>query len=207
MMWWKIGTALLVAALWHMSGAQQDFSTGEIPDPFMLGNRYPDREEEQVCRSISDHIERGSVRFTNELVTNTNSRINFETADSRVMTSRMQTRLDRVANLYSRSFTVQKAWTEFPDPDFPNNNRSLHFEGLYVLHCLWSVCVCVCVGGCGGGGGGGGGGVAYDILVDDWRCCVGDSGWWWSKILPLEVCIPWARNSWGGRGGNAWSSL
>jgi len=147
-MWWKIGTALLVAALLHMSSAQQDFSTRSIPNPFLPGDRYPDRGEEEVCRSISDHIERGSARFTNELVTNLNSDINFATADSRVMTSRMQSRLDRVANSYGRRFTVLKAWTEFPDPDLPNNNRSLHFEGACV--CV-RVCVCVCVCVLGGG--------------------------------------------------------
>lgn len=149
-MWWKIGTALLVAALLHMSSAQQDFSTRTIPDPFLLGNRYPDRGEEDVCRSISDHIERGSARFTNELVTNLNSDINFATADSRVMTSRMQSRLDSLANSYWRRFTVLKAWTEFPDPDLPNNNRSLHFEGACV--CV-RVCVCVCMCVLRGGGG------------------------------------------------------
>ena len=140
---------LLAALSLHTSNAQQDFSTREIPNPFGVGDFYPARPEEDVCRSILDYIDRGSARFTNELVTNLNRDINFATDDSRLMTSRMQSRLDRLATLYyqrrSRRFTVLKAWTEFPDADLAGNNRSLHYEGVCVCCMCACVCVCVCV--------------------------------------------------------------
>ena len=70
----------------------------------------------------------------NELVTNTNGDIVFSTTDSRIMSSRMQSRLNSLATLYyqwkgKRSrITVLRAWTQFPDPQV-NDEMSLHYEG------------------------------------------------------------------------------
>ena len=120
--------AAVTLLLLQWGRAQQDFTVEPVPNPFTLGDRYPDREEEEVCRAIRDYIDRNSVRFTTELVTNVDSQIDFGTADARIMTSRMQTRVNRLATLYGQRFTVLKAWTEFPDPDL-TNERSLHYEG------------------------------------------------------------------------------
>ena len=105
-----------------------DYSQQPIPNPFRLGNRYPNRPETDVCRPIFDHIVHNSDRFTNELVLNTNREIAFATDDARRMTSRMQTRLDRLRQLYGGYFTVLKAWTEYPDPEVLDST-SLHYEG------------------------------------------------------------------------------
>ena len=114
---------------------QQDFTTAQVPDPFTVGDYYPPRLEVDVCRPIRDYIDRNSARFTNELVTNTNSRITFSTSDSRIMTSRMQSRLNTLADSYfaatSTRMTVRRAWTQFPNSQL--NNMSLHYEGKTIF--------------------------------------------------------------------------
>ena len=105
-----------------------DYSQQPIPIPFYEGDRYPNRPETDVCRPIFDHILRNSARFTSELVFNTNPDITFATMDSRRMTSRMQTRLDRLREIYSGDFTVLKTWTQFPDNEVLDPS-SLHYEG------------------------------------------------------------------------------
>ena len=128
------GVLLLV----HVVQGQQDFSTAEVPDPFRVGDFYPPRPEVEVCRPISDYIDRNSARFTNELVTNTNGDISFSTPDSRIMSSRMQSRLNNLATLYRREtgrrMTVLRAWTQFPDPEV-SDDMSLHYEGEDVRPC------------------------------------------------------------------------
>ena len=99
-----------------------------IPDPFKLGNSYPDRKEADVCRPIFYHIERDSARFKNELVKNVNPNILFSTNDAHLMSSRMQMRLDRLRQLYTGDFTVLKAWTQYPDSEVQDSG-SLHYEG------------------------------------------------------------------------------
>ena len=118
--------------------AQQDFTTLQVPT-FTVGVFYPARQtaplaaEEATCRAITDRIDRNSARFNSELVTNTNNLINFQNADSRIMTSRMQSRLDALAQAYwntrGRRMTVFKAWTPYPDSDLTNEPHSLHYEG------------------------------------------------------------------------------
>ena len=115
--------------------AQQDFTTGQIPNPFTIGDSYPDRTEVAVCRPIEDYIDRNSARFSNELVTNTNNaRIIFTGADTRIMSSRLLSRLNALAATYHSAtgsrLRVLKAWTESGDPDV-SDDRSLHFEGEY----------------------------------------------------------------------------
>ena len=123
-------TAVLLALMVLSVQGQQDFTTAEVPDPFRVGDFYPPRPEVEVCRPIRDYIDRNSIRFTNELVTNTNNDITFSTADSRIMSSRMQSRLNNLATLYRPHgrMTVLRAWTQFPSSQI-NNDMSLHYEG------------------------------------------------------------------------------
>ena len=99
-----------------------------IPDPFELGNGYPDRNEADVCRPIFDHIERDSARFKNELVKHVNPKIVFFNNDAHLMSSRMQMRLDGLREIYTGKFTVLKAWTQYPDSEV-QDSASLHYEG------------------------------------------------------------------------------
>ena len=107
-----------------------NFSRQPVPDPFRLGDRYPDRDEVVICRPITSYIRRDSVRFTNELVLNSHRRIKFKDADARLMSSRLQTRLNGLRRVFGGRFTVLKSWTDYPDPEI-SDIRSLHFEGLY----------------------------------------------------------------------------
>ena len=129
------GVGLLL--LLQVTSGQQDFTRAQIP-AFRVGIFYPARSnnvreaEIMTCGAITDRITRNSARFNKELVTNTNRDINFPLADTRIMTSRMQSRLDYLASAYyrtySRKMTVTKAWTPFPDSQLRDDN-SLHYEG------------------------------------------------------------------------------
>lgn len=129
----------VLAVLWVPATARHrhttsnfDYSGQPIPDPFRLGDRYPDREEMDVCRPIFDHIDRNSVRFRNELVLD-NSSMTFADVDA-WMTSRMYSRLNRLRQLYTRGFTVLKAWTQYPDSEV-HDRASLHYEGeIFIRH-------------------------------------------------------------------------
>ena len=124
---------------------QQDITQAAVPT-FRVGVFYPtrsnqnaDETEVSVCRAIVDHIDRNTPRFRSELVSNTNSRISFQTADSHFMSSRMQTRLDTLELSYrstNRGITVLKAWTPFPDPELAGRDASLHYEGKHKLQLL-----------------------------------------------------------------------
>ena len=137
-------------ALVPVARGQQDFSTTEVPDPFRVGDFYPPRPEVEVCRPIRDHIDRDSVRFTNKLVTNTNRDITFSSSYSRIMSSRMQSRLNSLATLYwqqtRRRMTVLRAWGQFRDPQI-TNNMSLHYEGESVegVHITSTILHVFCV--------------------------------------------------------------
>ncbi len=135
----QLSLLLLSFALLQCCLAQQDFSTAPIPNPFRIGDMYPPRSETDVCRPIQDRIDRGSARFNSQLVTNTNADVTFATSDSRIMSSRLQSRLNnlvRIYNFYSNGvrnnnpkLRVVKAWTPYPDQDLTNNGQSLHYEG------------------------------------------------------------------------------
>ena len=119
---------LLATVLLQCCLAQQDFSTAPIPDPFQIGDMYPRRSETDVCRPIQDYIDRGSARFNSQLVTNTNADVTFATSDSRIMSSRLQSRLNTLANSYTRrKITVLRAWTPFQNAAL--DDLSLHYEG------------------------------------------------------------------------------
>lgn len=130
------GVGLLL--LLQVASGQQDFTRAQIP-AFRVGIFYPARSnnvreaEIMTCRAITDRITRNSARFNNELVTNTNRGIYFRSADTRIMTSRMQSRLDDLASAYYRTYrrrmTVTKAWTPFPDSQLRGDENSLHYEG------------------------------------------------------------------------------
>lgn len=131
---------LVVATMLQLTlpiNAQQDFSVAQVPDPFRVGDMYPPRSEVDVCRPIQDYIDRSSARYDSQLVTNTNGDIIFDTADSRIMSSRLQSRLNTLATSYKSQFgrkmTVLKAWTPFPDSDLAGDDLSLHYEGEWVL--------------------------------------------------------------------------
>lgn len=129
---------LLVIALSHLSNGQQDLTQAAVPT-FETGTFFPTRQslgvmetEAAVCQPITDHIDRNSPRFNNELISNSNNRIAFQTADSRLMSSRMQSKLDMLEELYrptNKLITILKAYSPFPDPELSSNNRSLHYEG------------------------------------------------------------------------------
>ena len=129
----------LIAAAMCLLSLIQLFSCRRIPT-FRVGTFFPPRQsmsafqtEEAQCRVITDHITRNSTRFNSELITNNNSGINFATADARIMSSRMQSRLDNLSSRYfsstNRRMTIQKAWTPFPDPQLNGVPGSLHYEG------------------------------------------------------------------------------
>ena len=122
-------TALCTFLLFQISSCQLVVPT------FNVGTFYPSGEgnarqvEDAVCGSITDRIRRNSVRYLSELVINSNSRITFATADSRVMSSRMKTTLNALTLTYTSNFTILKAWSQYPDSQLEGIKKSLHFEG------------------------------------------------------------------------------
>ena len=136
----KINYLLLLILLQHyllydFAGAQQDqfeFRQDSVPDPFTLGDRYPNRDEFEECRPIKLQLERTSSRFSATITQNTNSDLEFATADAALMTSRLKSRLDILASLYSQQFggklTVLLTYAEADNPQVTTND-SLHFEG------------------------------------------------------------------------------
>ena len=105
-----------------------------VPVEFSLGQSYPSRNETSECRPIRLRIIRNSHQFRTRLVTNNNPYITFSDSDSRVMTSRLQTRLNDLAGSYfeeySARITVLKAWIEYSDDDGIDDPYSLHYEGM-----------------------------------------------------------------------------
>ena len=139
-----IGSLVLAAAavilqLIPVARPQQTFTNIQVPT-FSLGVFYPGRSEDPLeaevatCSSITDRIDRDSARFNSELVTNTNPSIAFSTEDSMLMTSRMESSLETLAEAYGestgRGMTILKAWSAYPDPELESEPLSLHYEGL-----------------------------------------------------------------------------
>ena len=150
----SIVCAIICTAFLQVVTSQQDFTRGQVPRRFSVSIFYPTRPglnalatEAAICRPIVDQIDRNSARFRAELVTNTNSKIRFSTANSRIMSSRMQSRLDTLANLYSGRMTIVRAWSQYPDSQLPSS--SLHYEGKpsaikYRYYCRLSHCRSYC---------------------------------------------------------------
>lgn len=100
---------------------------------FSKYQKYPNKDETEVCGNIRDIIDRDSGRYKKILVRNTNSEVVFKDEDCRRMTSRTKSKLDvlasRVRGLWNGVYLkVILAWT---DKTFDNPHRSLHYEGSY----------------------------------------------------------------------------
>ena len=130
-------TSFLFPSLSMLIGAQQTGIGGNfmhtsepIPWVFQLGQSYPNREETDQCRPIRLRITRNSRLYLTELVNNTNPNIQFQTADARLMTSRMEGRLNSLVDTlmakYNSKLLVLQSWTDSSNVTSPN---SLHFEG------------------------------------------------------------------------------
>ncbi len=107
---------------------------GPVPELFTVGDHYPSRNETEECRPIRVRIQRNSNLFRTNLVVNTNSAgIQFASSDARIMTPRLQTRLNRLAesynSLYEGQIIVLQSWVEYSASDGLDNPFSLHYEG------------------------------------------------------------------------------
>ena len=111
-----------------------EFRQDSVPNPFTLGDRYPNRDEFDECRPIKLQLEQSSSRFSATITQNTNEDLNFASVDASLMTSRLKLRLDTLANLYQDQFNeklnVLLTYAEANNPQVTTND-SLHFEGSY----------------------------------------------------------------------------
>lgn len=109
------------------------YRKGPVPHTFRRGDRYPDRDEDTECRPIKLRIARGMQKF-GELVTYSGNKMYFYDDNSRIMSSRMHSRLTTLADDYYAVYFVKlyilKAWT--PYPDYSVDNTSLHYEGKII---------------------------------------------------------------------------
>ena len=124
------------------------YSRGPVPQQFRFNMSYPARTEMEECRPIRLRIQRNTRLFRTRLIVNTNGDIIFNNSDARIMTSRLQTRLNALAQLYyqqyGRRFTVMKSWAEYGDDDI-DDPQSLHYEGQLVLQNSFKCSVCLFV--------------------------------------------------------------
>lgn len=133
-----LGTILLLQLATSSESTSFRRSREPIPSVFLPGLRYPDRNETDECRPIRLRISRNSRLYRTQLVTNSNSKIDFLTADSRIMTSRLQTRLDALAERYYAQYSarirVLRSWSDYsPDEsDSIGDPDSLHYEGTWL---------------------------------------------------------------------------
>ena len=130
----RIRSLVLLLLLQHCNFVQpqQMFQQEPVPDPFVLGDRYPNRDEFDECRPIQLQLKRTSSKFSATIAQNTNPDINFATADASLMTSRLKSRLDILAALYKEQFGVKlNVLLTYAESDNPQvtTNDSLHFEG------------------------------------------------------------------------------
>ena len=110
-----------------------EFRKDSVPDPFKLGDRYPDRDEFEECRPIKVQLERTSSRFSATITRNTNEDLNFATVDASLMTSRLKSRLDILADLYQQRYTGKlRVLLTYVEPASSQiiTNDSLHYEGI-----------------------------------------------------------------------------
>ena len=123
---------LLLLQYFNFVEPQQIFHQDPVPDPFILGDRYPNRTEFDECRPIQLQLKRTSSKFNATITQNTNPNLNFVTADPSLMTSRLTSRLDILAGLYHDRFggklNVLLSYTDADNPQVTAND-SLHFEG------------------------------------------------------------------------------
>ena len=140
---WKVNLLLLYLLIILSCGAllstQQDdddlevFQQEPVPDPFELGDRYPDRDEVVEVRPIKLRLKRTSRRFSETIIRNINDDLSYANDDARLMTSRLKSRLDILGELYEDEYRRQKlqvvlTYAEEGNPDVIDPN-SLHYEG------------------------------------------------------------------------------
>ncbi len=107
------------------------FLTDPPPWVFRLGQSYPNREETVQCRPVRLRITRNSRLYITDLVSNDNPNILFQSADARLMTTRMQSKLNSLADTFTSEYNtklrVLQAWSEYSNND--SDPQSLHYEG------------------------------------------------------------------------------
>ena len=111
----------------------QVFQQDPVPDPFVLGDRYPNRTEFDECRPIQLQLKRTSSKFNATIAQNANPDLNFATADASLMTLRQKLHLDILADLYHQKLGGKlNVLLSYADADNSQvtTNDSLHFEGL-----------------------------------------------------------------------------
>ena len=101
------------------------------PTIFGDGQRYPNKDESEVCGRIRDVIPRDSGRYRKILIRNTNNEAFYANDDCRRMTSRAKSKLDVLASRVYQQWPgvylrVLLAWTDQIDQNDPT---SLHYEG------------------------------------------------------------------------------
>ena len=123
-----------------ITNTQEVFQQDPIPNPFQEGDRYPNRDEFEECRPITVQLERTSARFAATIIQNNNDDIEFANDDASLMTSRLKSRLDILADLYKDEFdgklNVLLTYVEAGHPDIATND-SLHYEGIYIYLCTF----------------------------------------------------------------------
>ena len=130
---------LIILSCGALLSTQQDdddlevFQQEPVPDPFKLGDRYPDRDEAVEVRPIKLRLKRTSRRFSETIIRNTNNDLSYANDDARLMTSRLKSRLDILGELYEDEYRRQKlqvvlTYAEEGNPDVTDPN-SLHYEG------------------------------------------------------------------------------
>ena len=123
--WWIItlsGVLLVLATIVR----------SDDPTELSLNQRFPDKDETEVCGNIRDVIKRDSGRFRRILVRNTNDQVEYVNDDARRMTSRTKSKLDVLASLVISEWPRNKvrvigAWT---DQVVTSDPASLHYEGM-----------------------------------------------------------------------------
>ena len=116
-----------------LSSNRTDFTFLTDPPPwvFRLGQSYPNREETVQCRPVRLRITRNSRLYITDLVSNDNPNILFQSADARLMTTRMQSKLNSLADTFTSEYNtklrVLQAWSEYSNND--SDPQSLHYEG------------------------------------------------------------------------------
>ena len=124
--WWivTICCVLLFIAVEETTSGSQELT---------LNQRFPDKEETDVCGTIRDVIQRDSGRFRRILIRNTNNQAEYVDDDARRMTSRTKSKLDVLASLVNNEWKglvkvrVIRAWTDQVEASDPT---SLHYEGM-----------------------------------------------------------------------------
>jgi len=136
---WLLFPSLLILGTQQANVESSNMYTRDpIPWVFQLGQSYPNREETAQCRPIRLKITRNSRLYITELVNNTSQNIQFQTADARLMTSRMKTKLNSLADIfkakYDSKLLVLQSWT---DSSNATGSDSLHNEGEFKWQMLW----------------------------------------------------------------------